>query len=343
MPATGSHPPIPRQPIGRTFVAAITLLGIFAALQVLAVLWRFLPLVSQQVAESAAARQLTQAGTVEEKEAVKPYRPPPKPAPGTEEAKALRAQADKMFRVGEFEQSLQFLNEAAELVPDDPQTLFRQAQTLDRLDRFEEAAMALQAFLKHPDLPADIRQQCEKKLEQYAAMAKTASPSSMAPAGSATGTEEMDSGSPLRDDVGLQPGSSLGIIDARLRDGEGGKKVLSVAIKSRPGVNVAYEDFELHVSFYEETPEGEIVMTDSPLPYQWISPPIDWKDNEPEIFQMEYTPPSAGEDASAGRKFAGYTVGVYYNRELQDSRADPGRLDKQVPMPLYLKFNESGQ
>lgn len=334
-------PPIPRRSIGRTFAVAVTVLGIFGALQILAVVWHFLPLVGQQVAETATARRLAKAEAAETP-APQPYRPQPK-APSAAETKALGlvAEADKRYRVGEFEQSLQFLEEAQGLLPGDRRILFRQAQAFDRLDRYEEAAIALQALLKYPDLPDAVRQQGEKKLQQYASSVKASPASSAAPMSEATAVET-DSSSTLRDEVGLQPGASLGIVDARLRDGDAGKKVLRVSIKARRGFNVAWDDFQLYIYFYESTPEGEVVLTESQVPWQWVTPPIDWKEDEPEVVDMEYTLP-AETGGAAGRKFVGYVVGVYYNRELQDSRADPGSLDKQYPMPLYLKFNEDGQ
>ncbi|HRJ73649.1 MAG TPA: hypothetical protein PLS03_15610, partial [Terrimicrobiaceae bacterium] len=60
MSAPSTHPPIPRQPIGTTFIVSISVLGLFAAVQMLALLWHYGPLVRKEVAESAAQARLAQ-------------------------------------------------------------------------------------------------------------------------------------------------------------------------------------------------------------------------------------------------------------------------------------------
>jgi hypothetical protein len=100
---------------------------------------------------------------------------------------------------------------------------------------------------------------------------------------------------------------------------------------------------KLHVFFYEKDEGGEVQLTESKVVSQWISPPVNWADNEPELLDVTYIlpdsslPGSAASNGSPGRTFAGYIVGIYYNGELQDTRADPGNLVKKFPLPLYLK------
>jgi hypothetical protein len=122
-----------------------------------------------------------------------------------------------------------------------------------------------------------------------------------------------------------------------MRDDKPASRTLRIAIKSRPGKTINVADVKLHVFFYEEV-GGEVVLTESKVVPQWLSNPIDWAANEPELLDVEYLlPDSAADDSGEVRKYHGYVIGVYYNNELQDSRADPGRLDKQFPLPLYLK------
>jgi hypothetical protein len=92
----------------------------------------------------------------------------------------------------------------------------------------------------------------------------------------------------------------------------------------------------VHVFFYDRDPDGEIRPTDSKIITEWISPPINWADNEPELLNAVYTPPDPSDPANAGTSFIGYVVGIYYKGELQDTRADPGSLAAQHPLPLYL-------
>jgi hypothetical protein len=138
---------------------------------------------------------------------------------------------------------------------------------------------------------------------------------------------------------GLQPGASLGIVDVRLRDGRDGEKDLRLAIKSRPGSSINVKDVKILVYFYEQTDDGEIQLTESPVPSQWQSPPIDWAADEPELVEMQYKATPADATGAPSRKYYGYVVGIYYQGELQDFRSDPAKLARDFPLPLDLKQN----
>jgi hypothetical protein len=103
------------------------------------------------------------------------------------------------------------------------------------------------------------------------------------------------------------------------------------------------QDVKIHVYFYEQSEDGDVVLTESKVISQWLSPPVDWTANEPELLEVQYTlpdsglPGSAAENGAPGKKYFGYLVGVYYNNELQDFRADPASLAKDFPLQLYLK------
>ncbi len=137
----------------------------------------------------------------------------------------------------------------------------------------------------------------------------------------------------------MQPGASLGIVDARLRDGKPGIKSLRLAVKSRPGSAINVQDVKIHVYFYEQNEEQDVVLTESKVVPQWLSPPVDWTSNEPELLEVQYTlpdselPGSAAANGAPGRKYFGYIVGVFYNNELQDFRSDPASLAKDFPAP----------
>jgi tetratricopeptide repeat protein len=332
-----AHTPIPRQPIGATFIVAVSLLGAVATIQLLAVAWHYIPLVRQQVAQTAepqAAAQGAAAVTAQQT-------PQPTPTPSAEMRKVqkLMADADRSLRVGDFEAALKLLEELGKLMPGDPSVLLRKAQVLERLDQPAEAVVVLEEALKYPGLPEEVRTQAQAKVDQLSQSlaARPSTPLDVAPA------LPDAAGADIRDDVGLQPGASLGIVDARLRDGKPGTKSLMLAVKSRPGTSINVQDVKIHVYFYEQTEDGEVVLTESKVVPQWLSPPVDWTANEPELLEVHYTMPesglpgSAADSATSGRKFFGYIVGVYYHDELQDFRADPASVAKDFPLQLYLK------
>jgi hypothetical protein len=87
----------------------------------------------------------------------------------------------------------------------------------------------------------------------------------------------------------------------------------------------------VHVFFYDKDTAGNIELTESKIITEWISPPVNWSENEPELLDATYNPP--GSDFA----FVGYVVGIYYKGELQDTRANPGTLASDHPLPLYLQ------
>lgn len=341
-----ASPPIPRQPIGATFAVAVGILGFVLVLQFLAVAWYFLPILREKVVESATVARVQPAAEnpvspAQTSGAAAPERTQPDPAL-VQKISRLVTDSDRAYRVGDFESALKGIDEAADLLPDDPGILLRRARLLESMQQPADAAADYARVAALPGLSADLRAQAERKLTQLGGSVSgnpTATPS---------GNQAMDdtpsrSGSDVREDTGLQPGSSLGIVDARLRDGTPGTKVLRVAIKARPGTSVDTRQMKLHVFFYEKDDAGEVQLTESKVVSQWISPPVNWADNEPELLDVTYIlpdstlPGSAASNGSPGRSFVGYIVGVYYNSELQDTRADPGNLVKKFPLPLYLK------
>jgi hypothetical protein len=328
--------------MGKTFVVSISLLGVLAIAQLLAVAWHYIPLLREQVGPTVERKEASREAAPAPSQQTQ-QQPPPVPSAEMRKAQKLLADADRSSRVGDFDAALTTLEELEKLLPGDPSVLMRKALVLERLEQPAEAVVVLEEVLKYPGLPADARSQAQAKRDQLAqSLASTGSgPRDVAPA--LPGTVGAD----IRDEVGLQPGASLGIVDARLRDGKPGTKALRLAVKSRPGTTINVQDVKIHVYFYEQTEDGETVLTESKVVSQWLSPPVDWAANEPELLEVQYTlpdselPGSAAANGAPGRKYFGYIVGVYYNNELQDFRADPASLAKDFPLQLYLK--ESGQ
>ena len=343
---THASPPIPRQPIGATFAVAVGVLGFFLVLQFLAVAWYFLPILREKVVESATVASVqpaaeSPASPAKTGSAATPERAQPDPAL-VQKIGRLVADSDRSYRVGDYEAALKGINEAADLLPDDPGILLRRARLFESMQQPADAAADYARVAALPGLSPELRTQAERKLTHLGGSV-SGSPAATHAGGQAADEAPSRSGSDVREDTGLQPGSSLGIVDARLRDGSPGTKVLRVAIKARPGTTVDTRQMKLHVFFYEKDEAGDVQLTESKVVSQWISPPVNWADNEPELLDVTYIlpdsslPGSAASNGSPGRTFAGYIVGIYYNSELQDTRADPGNLAKKFPLPLYLK------
>ncbi len=343
-PVNHSQSPIPRQPIGATFAVAVSVLGFFLALQFLAVAWHFLPKLRQQMVESATLESVQPATEAASAPATAAAVAENRPTGDTSQAPAppdaaliqrinrLVDESDRAYRIGEFEAALTGIDEADSLLPNDAGILMRKARVLESMDRTPDAAELYARVAALPGLAPEFRARATRKIEQLGGMTGGTS------AVRRPGTDAaIDTSADVRDEIGLQPGANLGIVDARIRDGNPGTKVLRIAIKSRPNVQVDTRQMKLHVFFYEKNETGDIQLTESKVNSQWISPPVNWADNEPELLDVTYLIPEAGADGLGIREYAGYVVGVYYNDELQDTRAEPGPLAKQFPLPLYLK------
>lgn len=333
--STGASP-IPKQPVGRTFVAAILALGIFAALQILAVVNYYLPTVARELTSTAQEKPAAQpAATPQADQQVKPYRPAIRqPTAEDQQVASMLAEAGRMYRVGDYDNMLDILTKADQITPDAPGVQLMLAQVYERMDRIPDASAALSALLKHPDLPPSLRTQSEKKMKSFEITLASQQPESKV---DAAPNAAVGAGPAVREDNGLQPGSVLGITDVRIREDKPGFKNLRVAVKSRQGSEISPIDVKIFVYFYEKTADGEIVLTESTPVTQWIGTDVDWKTDEPELLDVEYTMPETG------REYYGYVVAVYYNKELQDSQADPGPLAEKFEIPLYLKYEQEAQ
>jgi tetratricopeptide (TPR) repeat protein len=328
-----------RQPIGATFVVSLVVLGLVAALQVFAIVYRYAGVAKQMLREKATAGARVETSP-ESDPPISPYRPTPSAAntqtlplttgPDFEER---FKEADRSYRLGDFETALKQLEQLETIAPGNPRVLASKAEVLEKLDQPAEAILILEEVLKMPGLTPDVRANIKKKIEILSESAELLSRSTGSAPKTSMTTQALPEGEPLREATGIRPGATLGIIDIRVKEQKRGKKTLSVSVKSLPGAEIASDKVKILAYFYELTEDGEAVLTDSNIGNQWMSPPIDWADNEPEILDLEYTLPEFS-GAEPGRKYLGYVVGLYYNGELQDYRSDPVSLSRRFPLPL---------
>lgn len=328
-------------------MVSMILLGLFGFVQLIAVARHYVPLLRAQYVEAREREQ--EAGTIAENS--RPAGTPTQMAQTAEapspalvaQAAQLVAEADRHYRVGDFEAALRALLQAGKMLPSDAAIQFRFGQVYEALNDKPQAFASYERSIAVPGLPPEIRRQAEQKMALLAQSMGDAPPSTFGTSPANPSVGGADGGQAVRDSIGLQPGSALGIVETRLQDSQPGAKILRIAVKSRPGSAIDPQKMNVHVFFYETDESGEIVSTEAKSTTQWISPPVDWKDEEPELLDVEYPMPDGGlpgnsaEFGALGRKFYGYMVGVYYNGELQDSRADPGRLDTLNPLPLILE------
>jgi tetratricopeptide (TPR) repeat protein len=330
---------IPRQPRERTFVFAVSVLGVAALVQAVAVLVRFAPEIRNAgiAAEADAVAEPVQASArLATPEAVVTIEQPSEEI--VRQAQQLVDEGDRAARLGDWPRALALLAQADRVLPGEPGILFKTAETYYYADRQEEAFATLRRVLRttpnhwNPEA-ATIRAQAAKALKEHAAASPPAADASANPAAKAPAAGEDRSG--LRDDVGIPIGSVIGIVDCQVRDDPEGFKILRLATKASPSEKIDPGKCSAVVWFYEKNDIGEIVQTESSAVGQWLSEEIDWSSGEPELLEVKYSPPAAKD--GSGNTYYGYMAGIYYKRELQDSRIEPVSLQEQAPpLPLYM-------
>jgi hypothetical protein len=313
-----------KAPVGTTFVVAASLLGVAAVAQLVAVLIYFGPGFSVRpttppeaapVVETAVEVAVTEPAVEEEKT----------PEADLDAAAQQERLVELMKEIELLEggsspaAALVPLEEALTLQPRNPDILARAASLHERLGQSEMAQSLWKNLL-------DLGPEAGRFLEVAEIRLRLLRQDNLVPSGSAA----------LRDQVGLQPGSMLGVVDLKLNESDKGNvpvKDLRLAVKSRPGEKIDGRDVRINVTFYEKF-EDEIVPTSSRVQSMWFTTPVDWLEDGIEILEVKYEVPMIGQDGGPPPTYYGYMVNIYYRGQLQETRADPVDLQDLFPPPL---------
>ena len=143
---------------------------------------------------------------------------------------------------------------------------------------------------------------------------------------------------------------------------------LKIVVKNRPGTVIDPMKVIIHTYFYDLVDGKDTVLTDAQTDFAWLSQsPVNWANDKSELLETTYvrpkaapvpTTPAVAETSPRGgkghprrgepavpppaaaptpvRTYLGYTVRLYYDRQLQDAQADPVRLLQQFPPPVTL-------
>ncbi|MEO8204900.1 MAG: hypothetical protein ABI615_01875 [Chthoniobacterales bacterium] len=307
--------PLPKQPIGRTFTVAIIILGIIALVQIIAAGIKLWPAAS--VPSEAAAQPTPPSSVVRTTRPVKPHPKTGDILKASTEAEALTRQAAVKEKAGDFEGSLDLLEDADALMPNKPAVIAQMAVLFEGLKQSQNALVQWRRLADMGPAAGEFQKQAVAKLNSEAQTAGD-------PAG-------------IRNDVGLQPGSTLGIVECKLEEGKQGQKALRIAIKSSPdAVITSSSDVKLNIFFYEKV-DGEVtVTTNTRVSSKWLTLPADWADDGMEILFVQYPGPLPSDDPESRREYYGYMAAVYYKGQLQDFRTVPVKLQELFPPKFTL-------
>ena len=105
---------------------------------------------------------------------------------------------------------------------------------------------------------------------------------------------------------------------------------LKIGVKPRPGTPNGHA-VRIIVSFYDLTRDNKMMPTDARVGYDWLTPANDWSDGTAKFLAATYVRPKTQTASSDGRRYGGFIVRVYFDGELQDSRATPQELITLFP------------
>jgi len=100
---------------------------------------------------------------------------------------------------------------------------------------------------------------------------------------------------------------------------------LKVGVKPRPGTENGHV-VRIKVDFYDLTKDNRLKLTNAKVSYNWISSGRDWTDPTPKFLSATYMRPKSKLPSPDERRFGGFVVCVYFDGQLQDSRASPPEL-----------------
>jgi serine/threonine-protein kinase len=100
---------------------------------------------------------------------------------------------------------------------------------------------------------------------------------------------------------------------------------LKVGVKPRPGTENGHV-VKIVVSFYDLLRDNRMVPTDAQVGYNWLTPTGDGTDATPKVLMATYVRRKTQTPSIEGRRYGGFIVRVYFDGQLQDSRAAPAEL-----------------
>ena len=305
-----------KTPVGTTFIVAASLLGAAAVAQLVAILIYFGPSFTQGPAEAVAVVEVPAPAAVVVATEV-PMAPEEDPAAIQARLAELMKEADMLEGGSSPGSALAPLEEALAVQPRNPELLNRVASLHEKLGQAELAESAWKSLV-------DLGPEAGRFLDVAEIRLRLLRPETAAPA----------AGMELRDQVGLQPGSTLGVVDLQVKENaESGTMDLRLAVKARPGETIDGRDVRINVTFYEMM-DGEVVPTTSRVQSMWFTTPVDWKEEGIEILEVKYEVPRVGADGGPPPQYYGYMVNIYHRGQLQETRADPVDLQELYPPPL---------
>ncbi len=350
---------------GRTFIVSISVLGLIALTQLGALGWAFVKRLKQGppvatapattpgavAVEANAADSETLVLTtpfddpnatlaIDDSPSTEPIMPPPKPRPMPQ----ARLQLAPESRIGEMlvqgrtlrdrgdtSNALLRFREAYAADPQSPEAISEIAVTLEKMGLPDKAAENWKRVYDMGETAGVYFSAAEAKMKE--AMLSTRV--TMRPPGTAADTSVQSGG-------GTAPTATFGIGAVESEDLRDVKSlrhlVVRVPIQLRLKTKISVKDLFIQVIFYDVV-DDKPIRTNANVVNRWSTAPVDWREDETEVLEVEYNQPvpDARDPKREKREYYGYLVRVYYKEELQATRSEPAALGQRFPASQTLE------
>ncbi len=352
---------LPQTRSGRTFLIATILLGGIGAVQLGALSWHFVRGVPRNKFPTTVATDASAVPAFANLDgdsmpradellgAPTPASPGPSPVPMNVPAAPTRAgasprdlvaQARGLRQRGDTKAALARLREAQLGEPNNAEVLSEMAVLYEQTQNPDLAIEQWQRVYELGNAAGPAFYLAEMRL-------RTGMPVSTA---APRGAKESETAADAARDV------RLGIVEVALRDepdSSADKKLgLKITVKNRPGKFVDANKVSIQAFFYDSIDGKQNALTNAETAFQWLTNPAQWDETTPQTLEATYfrpkpmapvlgsrgkkAAPEPAPAAAAARNFAGYIVRIYYDRVLQDVKAEPPSLLQQFPAEPIL-------
>lgn len=355
---------------GRTFVIAISVLGLVALTQVGLLGWALVKRVQagpQVVAAPAAtapdAKGSTGTGDEKEKETLavndpfedgkeplttddstEPIMPPAKPQPVPMVPRLGLAPDNRMTEMfqqgrtlrerGDTSNALLRFREAYASDPKNPEAIYEIAVTLEKMGLPDKANENWKRIFDMGETAGVYFAAAEAKMK--AAVMTTRVGLNQPPAGESN--VQTEGGNAQAATFGLGLPESEEMHDAKsLRH-----FVLRVPVQLRLKTKISVKDLTIQVIFYDML-DNKPVRTNANVKTTFTTLPFDFAGDENEVVTVDYVQPvpESHDPKEEIRKYYGYIVRVYYKDELQATRSEPSALGQRFPASQTLEKDPS--
>ena len=349
---------------------AISVLGLGALTQVGVLGWAFVKRVQagRQVVVAPAAtapdgKGSTGTGDEKEKETLavndpfedgkeplttddstEPIMPPAKPQPVPMVPRLGLAPDNRMTEMfqqgrslrdrGDTSNALLRFREAYASDPKNPEAIYEIAVTLEKMGLPDKAAENWKRIFDMGETAGVYFAAAEAKMK--AAVMTTRVGLNQPPAGEAN----------VQTEGGNAPAATFGLGRPESEEMHDAKSlrhfVLRVPVQLRLKTKINVKDLVIQVIFYDVV-DDKPLRTSANVKNRWSTAPVDWREDESEVLEVEYDQPEpeSRDSKQEIRKYYGYIVRVYYKDELQATRSEPSALGQRFPASQTLEKDPS--